>query len=78
VAEVERLAGVYLRHPLAGSADKKSFALAIADNPDRWALFMIRDKGPEGARAAMLRKVRMSREKLLRDAGEAEAEGIIV
>jgi hypothetical protein len=69
-AEIERLIGVYWAHPLAGTPDRKSFALSIADHPDRWALFMIRDSGPEAARMRMLPLVRRQREKLLK-VGEA-------
>jgi hypothetical protein len=75
VAEIERLIGAYLRHPLAGSTDKKSFALSIAQDPDRWALFMIRDRGAQGARPAMARKIRAAREKLLRAPEELELDG---
>ena len=73
-AEIERLIGVYWAHPLAGTPDRKSFALSIADHPDKWALFMIRDSGPEGARMRMLPLVRRQREKLLKVGEPASLE----
>jgi hypothetical protein len=65
-AEVERLIGLYLAHPLANSPERRDFAMAIAAYPERWALFKLRDKGPERARPELLKEVRSRREKILR------------
>ena len=65
-AEVERLIGLYLAHPLANSPEKRDFAMAIAAYPEKWALFKLRDKGVESARPELLKVVRFHRERILR------------
>ena len=65
-AEVERLVGLYLAHPLANSPERRDFAMAIAGYNEKWALFKLRDKGPERARPELLREVRVHREKILK------------
>lgn len=70
-AEAERLICLYQAQPLAPSPDRRAFALSIADLPERWALFHIRDAGPTGARPWLLEKLRRQRE---RELGAEEAD----
>lgn len=72
-AERERLVGLFVAHPLVGSSDRRAFALSIADLTEKWALFKLRDQGPEGAAAWLLDKIRIKREKIL---GATEEAGL--